>query len=90
MISGYRAGPLLYHIYCDRKEIPEEQWAPISSILLFRFTANLAGTHAGTTVRNYVDGIRAWHGVLWERNKAQSDALPPETSAAVHSRLSIT
>jgi hypothetical protein len=89
-IGGYGAGLLVYHVYCDRKEIPEEQRAPVSDILLSGFIATLAGVYAGTTISNYVSAIRAWHlihGLLWERNKAQIDALlkaaknlTPETS----------
>jgi hypothetical protein len=73
----------VYYVYCDHKEIPEEQRAPISDILIPGFIDTLTGIYVGTTIRNYVDGIRAWyliHSVPWERNKTRIDALPSETS----------
>jgi len=89
-VGSYGSGLLVYHVYCDRKEIPEEQRSPVSNLLLSAFIATLCGAYAGGTIANYVNGVRAWHiihGLPWQRNKAETDALikatkkltPPES-----------
>ncbi|KAF8164715.1 hypothetical protein B0H34DRAFT_786577 [Crassisporium funariophilum] len=59
--EGYSSGLLVWHVYCDKRSIPELQRAPAHPALLSSFVANLAGSYAGNTVSNYLYGVRAWH-----------------------------
>jgi hypothetical protein len=74
----YGTGLLLFHVYCDSKGVPEEERAPANSHLIQAFIATIAGAYAGTSIVNYVCGIRAWHvlhGVPWIMDKHQTDAI---------------
>ena len=76
--SSYGTGLLVFHIFCDHKEIDEEHRAPIDRTVLSSFISTLAGTYGGGTIRNYVYGIRAWHiihGTKWKVNDNEVDAL---------------
>jgi hypothetical protein len=76
--TSYGSGLLVYHIFCDRKDIPEDQRTPASPILIASFISTIAGSYAGTTVANYVHGIHAWHtihGIPWKMEKSEFDAL---------------
>lgn len=59
--STYGSGLLIFHVFCDKHNIPEHQRAPCSRDLLAAFISSLAGLYSGCTLRNYVAGIRAWH-----------------------------
>lgn len=77
-LETYASGLLAFHVFCDARNIPEDQQAPCSSDLLGVWIATMAGTYAGTSVKNYVHGVRAWHiihGVEWRINKAEFDTL---------------
>jgi len=39
----------LFHVFCNRKSIPEEQRAPLA-IIASSFIASLTGTYSGSTV----------------------------------------
>jgi hypothetical protein len=74
----YGTGLLTYHVFCDKKEIPEDQRAPTSSILLQSFVASMAGSYSGAAISNYICGIRAWHilhGVRWRLNDNEMNTL---------------
>ena len=76
--STYGTGLLMFHIFCDHKEVEEEHRAPINQTVLASFISTLAGTYGGSTIKNYVYGIRAWHiihGVEWKVNDNEVDAL---------------
>ncbi|KAH6883669.1 hypothetical protein BKA70DRAFT_1471199, partial [Coprinopsis sp. MPI-PUGE-AT-0042] len=76
--ATYGAGLLNYHILCDYKNIPEDQRSPASPVLIATFVSALFGLHAGSTVRNYVMGVRAWHiihGVTWRMNTDELELL---------------
>ena len=67
-----------FHVYCDQKGVPEDQRAPASPVLIHAFISALAGTYSGSTIDNYVYGIRAWHlihGVKWQMEVAELEAL---------------
>ncbi|KAJ3792197.1 hypothetical protein GGU11DRAFT_693811, partial [Lentinula aff. detonsa] len=77
-LATYAAGLLAFHVFCDSRSIPESQRAPCSSDLLSSWIATMAGHYAGTSVKNYVHGVRAWHiihGAEWNINKAEFDTI---------------
>lgn len=51
----------MFHVFCDSRDIPEQQRCPASSILLLAFVAGCAGLYSGRTLENYFHGVRAWH-----------------------------
>ena len=76
--ESYSAGILVYHVYCDMEGIPEELRAPTSQHIITAFVTSLAGAYAGSTISNYVCGIRAWHilhGLEWRLNPLEMDAM---------------
>ncbi|KIJ90262.1 hypothetical protein K443DRAFT_116846, partial [Laccaria amethystina LaAM-08-1] len=77
-LAAYGSGLLNFHVYCDQKDIPEDQRAPASPLLISAFVSSLAGAYSGSTIDNYVYGIRAWHvlhGVRWQMDTAELEAL---------------
>jgi hypothetical protein len=75
--ESYSSGILVYHVYCDLKGIPEEQRAPASQSNITSFVVSLAGSYSGSTISNYIHGIRAWHilhGLEWRLNPLELDA----------------
>ncbi|KAF9525830.1 hypothetical protein CPB83DRAFT_908917 [Crepidotus variabilis] len=78
----YGSGLLVYHVFCDRKHLPEEQRAPVSQIVMASFIATIAGAYSGKSISNYVQGVRAWHilhGVEW---KMKDDEIATMLKAA--------
>ncbi|KAI5984994.1 hypothetical protein EDC04DRAFT_2590519, partial [Pisolithus marmoratus] len=74
----YSTSLLVYHIYCDMNNIPDKQHCPISPNLLAAFLMSCAGAHSGSTLANYMAGIRAWHivhGHHWSVNEAEYKAI---------------
>ncbi|KAJ3911550.1 hypothetical protein F5877DRAFT_55219 [Lentinula edodes] len=77
-LETYASGLLAFHVFCDSRDIPEDQRAPCSSDLLNVWIATMAGNFAGASVKNYVHGLRAWHiihGVEWNIDKASCDTI---------------
>ena len=59
------------------KGLPEELRAPASQSIITSFIVSLAGSYSGSTISNYVHGIRAWHvlhGLEWRLNPLELDA----------------
>ncbi|KAF8963725.1 hypothetical protein BDZ97DRAFT_1919506 [Flammula alnicola] len=76
--ESYGTGLLIYHVFCDRKVISEQQRAPASPILIASFIATIAGAYSGKSISNYVYGVRAWHilhGVNWNVDDAEITTL---------------
>ncbi|KAF8811088.1 hypothetical protein BYT27DRAFT_7252816 [Phlegmacium glaucopus] len=74
----YSSGLLVFHVYCNKKMIAEEQRAPASPILIASFISTLSGIYSGSAISNYVFGIRAWHllhGIPWRMNLTEIKAL---------------
>jgi hypothetical protein len=59
--ASYATGLLTYHVFCDEKGIDEVARAPASTDLIISFISAAAGSLAGSTINNYVCGIRTWH-----------------------------
>ena len=75
--ESYSSGILVYHVYCDVKGVPEELRAPASQSNITSFIVSLAGSYSGSTISNYIHGIRAWHilhGLEWRLNSLELDA----------------
>ena len=75
--ESYSSGILVYHVYCDMRGVPEELRAPASQSNLTSFIVSLAGSYSGSTISNYIYGIRAWHilhGLEWSLNALEMDA----------------
>ena len=76
--STYGTGLLVFHLFCDNRDIQEEHRAPVEQTVLASFISMLVGTYGGGTIRNYVYGIRAWHiihGIKWEVNNDKIETL---------------
>ncbi|KAF8835929.1 hypothetical protein BDN67DRAFT_912135, partial [Paxillus ammoniavirescens] len=74
----YGSGLLTFHIFCDSKNIPENQCAPAEPSLILAFLSALASLYSDSTVSNYLHGIRAWyiiHGVSWSLMDDEVNAL---------------
>jgi hypothetical protein len=52
MQETYETGLLLFHIFCDKKNLPKLWHA-----LLFAFTMTLVGSYAGKMITNYFYGV---------------------------------
>jgi len=77
-LAPYSSGLLNFHVYCDQKDIPQDQLAPTSPVLIHAFISALAGAYSGSTIDNYIYGIWAWHlihGVKWQMEVAELEAL---------------
>lgn len=76
--STYGVGLYLFHLFCQYKKVDEEHRAPIHQTILACFISSLAGIYGGSTVKNYVYGVRAWHiihGLPWKVNDDEIKAL---------------
>jgi hypothetical protein len=76
--EAYGAGLLMWHCFCDGKNIPEQERAPASQDLLSGFVAHMAAAYSGKTISNYLHGVRAWHilhNILWQLEKPQMDTM---------------
>lgn len=65
-------------VFCNKKSIPEEDRAPASHILLLSFVSTLTGAYSGSTISNYLYGVRAWHilhGVPWQVEKPEMEVM---------------
>jgi hypothetical protein len=74
----YSAGILVYHVYCDVRGLPEDRRAPASQQIITSFISSLAGAYSGSTIHNYIHGVRAWHilhGLEWKPNPLELDAV---------------
>lgn len=47
--------------FCTSEGVPEELQLPADEFVLCAFAASSAGIHAGSTVRNDIAGVKAWH-----------------------------
>jgi hypothetical protein len=83
----YGAGLLVFNVYCDSLEIPEDQCCPISPTLLLAFLSSCAGSYSGTALANYAAGLKAWHllhGRPWTVNSKELKAILDRAIALAH------
>ena len=74
----YGTGLLVYHVYCDVHNIPDNHRAPVSQNLLSAFLASCAGSQSGSTIANYAAAIRVWHilhGLEWNIDEKECKAV---------------
>lgn len=57
----YGAGLLVFHVFCDERDVPEEQRCPVETQTMLNFVASCAGSYSGKTIVNYVYAVKAWH-----------------------------
>lgn len=57
----YGSGLLVFHVFCDKSGIPEHARCPAPTPLILLFIGQCAGFYSGSTLANYVFGVRAWH-----------------------------
>ena len=78
MRNCYGSGLLVFHIFCDLRGIDKEHHAPVNLTVLLTFISTLAGSYGGSTIKNYVYGIRSWHilhGLKWFSRNDEIEAL---------------
>ncbi|KAG6326956.1 hypothetical protein ID866_12134 [Astraeus odoratus] len=59
--ATYGSGLLVFHIFCDQQNIPELAHCPAPTQLVLAFLSSCAGAYTGTTLANYVAGLKACH-----------------------------
>ena len=86
----YSTGLFAFHLFCNIKDIAEQHRALADPMVLTSFIPMLAGTYAGSTVKNFVYGVQAWHiihGSMWKIDAihlqtfltARKKLAPPDT-----------
>ncbi|KAF8837036.1 hypothetical protein BDN67DRAFT_983525 [Paxillus ammoniavirescens] len=76
--ESYSASVLIFHVFCDSKDVPESQRAPANSTLIAAFISTLTGLYSGNTILNYLHRVRAWHiihGQKWALVDEEINAL---------------
>lgn len=59
--TTYNVGLLVFHVFCDSKEGPEKNHAPVKATFIFSFISTLVGSLSDKTIYNYIYSIQAWH-----------------------------
>ncbi|KIO08849.1 hypothetical protein M404DRAFT_133098, partial [Pisolithus tinctorius Marx 270] len=59
--ASYGAGLLVYHVFCNSRDVPEEERAPADTNLVSTFISALAGSYSGKTIQGYIYSVRTWH-----------------------------
>ena len=62
-VETYRSGLLLYHVFCNHENLPEEQHALAAPVTIAAFVSLLAGCYSGKTLSNYFYRVWAWHNI---------------------------
>lgn len=73
----YGSGLLVFHVFCDQRQVPESECCPVSPALMLVFIASCAGAYSGKTLATYVFAVRAWHtihGQHWSMNNVEMKA----------------
>ena len=78
MHTTYASSLLNFIVFCDKKGIPEADRVPASHILLLSFVSTLTAAYSGSTISNYLYGVRAWHilqGIPWKIERLEMDTM---------------
>jgi hypothetical protein len=76
--ATYSAGLLAFHIFCNERNIPEPQCAPVHPHILQAFIFTMAGSFSHSIISSYVQGICAWHvhhSISWDIPLAELNIL---------------
>ena len=73
--ATYGTGLLIFHIFCDRNDIPESSHCPAPASLLLVFIVSCTGFYLGSTISNYVAGLKAWHTLHRQAWSVNPDSL---------------
>ncbi|KAG2060578.1 hypothetical protein BDR06DRAFT_847473, partial [Suillus hirtellus] len=79
----YGAGLLVFHVFCDKRRIPEDQHCPMDTRTLLNFVSSCAGSYSGKTLGNYVYAVKAWHTPHGQPWSIQQDQLKAALDGAV-------
>ncbi|KIJ58023.1 hypothetical protein HYDPIDRAFT_50362, partial [Hydnomerulius pinastri MD-312] len=74
----YGTSILVFHVYCDLNDIPDNNCCLILPMLLLAFLSACAGSYSGSTVGNYASAIHICHllhGHPWRINKEKLKAI---------------
>ena len=56
--ATYSPGLLTFHVFCDQRSVDEAARAPAGTDLIVAFISAMASSLAGSTIDNYINGIR--------------------------------
>ncbi|KAI6145830.1 hypothetical protein BKA82DRAFT_145085 [Pisolithus tinctorius] len=98
--ASYGAGLLIYHVFCDSRNVPEEERAPVDTNLISTFISSLAGSYSGKTIHRYIYSVQAWHtlnGLPWILHKDQivvmlkgaAKIAPPSSKQNLHKPITV-
>ncbi|KAF6748299.1 hypothetical protein DFP72DRAFT_820456 [Ephemerocybe angulata] len=98
----YAAGVAAWLAFCDScvPPIPHAERAPAKEEMVLEFIASCVGAYSGSTVRNYVFGLKAWHTlhrVAWRVSevalakcfKAAERAAPPSSKRTIRPPVTV-
>ncbi|KAF6744752.1 hypothetical protein DFP72DRAFT_974732, partial [Ephemerocybe angulata] len=62
-LSTYGSGLGTFHAWCNKQvpPVPDSRCCAVNTPLILDFIACCAGMYSGSTVKNYVYGVKAWH-----------------------------
>ncbi|VDB83401.1 unnamed protein product [Peniophora sp. CBMAI 1063] len=80
-LEVYGSGLLVYHVWCDKRDIGEEARCPASADLVEAFVASCAGAYSRSAVDNHLAGIQAWHLIHRQPWKIDQNRLSHLTKA---------
>ncbi|KAF5319090.1 hypothetical protein D9611_014088 [Ephemerocybe angulata] len=72
-LETYGSGLGIFHAWCNKQvpPVPDSWRCAVDTALILEFIACCAGMYSGSTVKNYVYGVRAWHtchALSWKVN----------------------
>jgi hypothetical protein len=60
-LQQYHSSVLQFLVFCDHHNVPPALHLPAPEILLCTFACHLAGQISGSTIRNQLSALKAWH-----------------------------
>lgn len=71
-LTGYGQAVRRFLKFCDKERVPSSFRLPADDFVLCAFAASFAGNRAGSTLRNSISALKAWHtvqGAQWQGSK---------------------